>query len=113
MARWVHMVAVLLMATLIGNSQCYGLCLASLCKTSASCHHSPRPSSGGHTACHYRQSNTTGVEASADLAKTPLAALPVMPADAPIDYSFAAIRSGHMELLQRGLPPGQFSVLRI
>ncbi|HEY3455483.1 MAG TPA: hypothetical protein VGK64_12835 [Bryobacteraceae bacterium] len=113
MARWVHMVAVLLMAALIGNSQCYGLCLASHCKPSPGCHHSSRPSNDGHAACHFRQSNTAGVEASADLAKTVPAALPVMLADAPVCDSLTGIRSAPAELLGCGSPPGRFSVLRI
>jgi len=113
MARWVHMVAVLLMAALIGNSQCYGLCLASVCKPSPDCHHSQRSSNGGHAACHFRQSNMAGVEASADLAKTPPSALPVMLADARVCDSLTGIRSAPAELLGCGSPPGRFSVLRI
>jgi hypothetical protein len=113
MARWMHMVAVLLMAALIGNSQCYGLCLASHCNPSPDCHHSSHSSSGGHAACHFRQSNTAGVEASADLAKTPPAALPVMSATAPACDLLAGIYSAPAELLGCGSPPGRFSVLRI
>ena len=113
MARWVHMVALLLMVALIGNSQCYGLCLASHCKPSPDCHHSSRSSSGGHTACHYRQSNTAGVEASADLAKTAPASLPVTLADVPVCNSLAGPCSVQAELSHHGSPPGRFSVLRI
>ena len=113
MARWVHMVAVLLMAALIGNSQCYGLCLASFCKSSPDCHHSQRSSDGGHAACHYRQSNTAGVEASADLAKAPLAALPTVATALPVTDSIAGICRAYTELFHRGSPPGGFSILRI
>ncbi|HEY6987070.1 MAG TPA: hypothetical protein VH369_01735 [Bryobacteraceae bacterium] len=113
MARWVHMVAVLLMAALIGNSQCYGLCLASHCKASQDCHHSSRSSDDGHAACHYWQSNTAGVEASADLAKTPPAAMPVAPADVLVCDSLAGLYIVRAELFHRGSPPGQVSILRI
>jgi hypothetical protein len=113
MARWVQTVTLLLMAALVGNSQCYGLCLASHCKPSPDCHHSSRSSNDGHAACHYRQSNTSGVEASADLSKTAPAVLPVMLADAPICDLLAGIRSAPAELLGCGSPPGRFSVLRI
>jgi len=113
MARWVHVVAVLLMAALIGNSQCYGLCLASFCKPSPDCHHSQRSSNGGHAACHFRQSNTAGVEPSADFAKMPPAVPPVMLADAPVCDSLAGFYSLHAELFHRGSPPGRFSILRI
>ena len=77
MARWVHIVAVFVMAALIANSQCDARCLASLCQTTSAkradgCHHSSS-SKDGNSGCQYRQSNLAGVEASPDLAKMPVA----------------------------------------
>jgi hypothetical protein len=112
MARWVHMVAVLAMAVLIANSQCYALCLASICQTD-SCHHSSHSSKDGNSGCHYWQSNSAGVEASPDLAKIPAAPLPAVAVYLPGHIFLVGFSQGYSQPLERGSPPGKSSVLRI
>jgi hypothetical protein len=106
MLRWMHLVAGLVMAVLIANSQCYALCLASVCHTT-SCHHS------GKAGCHYRQSNATGTEATPDLAKIAVAPLQAIAADLPACALLGAFGQENPTPLERGSPPGKTSVLRI
>ena len=112
MARWVHMVAVLAMAALIANSQCYALCLASICHTD-DCHHSSHSSSDGNSGCHYGQANSAGVEASPDLAKIPVASLPAAAVHLPAQVFLVGSSQGYSQPLERGSPPGKSAVLRI
>jgi len=112
MARWVQTIAVFAITALVGNLQCDGLCLASLCKTSTGCHPSSRSSNDGHAGCHYRISNAAGVEASPDFAKLPVVSLPVA-AHTLIWPVLVPVRQACSQLLERGSPPGKFSVLRI
>jgi hypothetical protein len=118
MVRWVHIVAVFVMAALIANSQCDARCLASLCQTTSTkradgCHHSSSSSKDGNSGCQHRQSNLAAVEASPDLAKIPVAALPTIAVYLPACIFPAGLCQGHPQPLERGSPPGRSSVLRI
>ncbi len=100
------------MAVLIANAQCYALCLASVCQTTAAtradgCHHS------GKAGCHYRQSNSAGVEAAPDLARIPVVSLPAISVDLPACALLVGFGQENPRPLERGSPPGNTFVLRI
>jgi len=110
--RCMHIVAGLVMAVLIANAQCYALCLASSCHTTAAthadgCHHS------GKAGCHSHLSNATGTEATPDLAKIPPATLPGIAVDLPACAFLVGFSQGNPLPLERGSPPSKTSVLRI
>lgn len=107
MARWVHIVAVFAVAALMANAQCYALCLASICQTTDNCHHS------GKAGCHYRQSNSAGVEAGSDLARIPVVSLAAIAVDLAACGLFVGFGQESLRPLERGSPPGKTSVLRI
>jgi hypothetical protein len=107
MARCMHIIAGLVMGFLIANAQCYALCLASICQTTDSCHHS------GKAGCHYRQSNSAGVEAGSDLARIPGVCLPAIAVDLPACALLVGFGQENPQPLERGSPPGKTSALRI
>jgi hypothetical protein len=109
MARWLQIIAVLAMVALAANSQCDARCLASLCQAGG-CHHS---SQDGNAGCHYWQSNLAGTEASPDLAKIPVAPLLATAVQLPACSFVSTFGREYPPPLERGSPPGEFSVLRI
>jgi len=125
-ARWVHVIAVLAVAALFVNSQCYALCLASLHQTilqsmASGCHKSSHSQNEGDAGCHHRQGDLTSTEASPDLAKIPAVSLPVvtlLPLSDNRAPGTARFTQRHATRQQRGSPPGtplflSLSVLRI
>jgi hypothetical protein len=125
MRRWVNMIAVLAIAALFANSQCYALCFAARCQTvstqkASGCHEKSRSQSDGAKDCQHGQADLTSTEASPDLAKLPAVSLTVVTLLPPAAFTPEAGRfpQTRATLQQRGSPPGtqlflSLSVLRI
>jgi len=119
------MIAVLAIAALFANSQCYALCFASRCQTVSTqkqgCHESSHSQKDGTKDCQHRQADLTSTEASPDLAKKPavsLAVVTLLPLTAAFVSGAGRFPQRHAMLEQRGSPPGtplflSLSVLRI
>jgi hypothetical protein len=126
MVRWASIFAVLAIAALFINGQCYALCFASLCKQavaqdSAGCHQSSHQQHNETQDCPHRHANLVSAEVTPDLVKAQAAYVHVSPCLMPVPerapYSERFSRIGNA-LEQRGSPPGtplflSLSVLRI
>jgi hypothetical protein len=126
MMRWASVIAVLAMAALFINGECYALCFASLCEQTAAheatgCHQPSHEQNHGSQDCPHRHTNLAGVEVAPDLVKAQAAYVPVSPCLMPFPERAPQLvrfsRTGNT-LEQRGSPPGtplflSISVLRI
>lgn len=124
MPRWFHTVALLGIAAILANSQCYALCLASVSqsaciKHSAHCHHESPASDDGSSRCDHRQSGSISAEASPDVAKTLAAPSSFTAVFLPAQSLLSGrLRQGPFTPPERELPPDKplsrsLAVLRI
>jgi len=120
------MIAVLAIAALFANSQCYALCFASRCQTVSKqepggCHKPAHSQKDGTKDCQHRQADLTSTEASPDLAKIPaisLAVVTLLPPVGALAWGAGRFPQKHPASQQRRSPPGiplflSLSVLRI
>jgi len=121
--RRVQTLALLAIAALLANSQCYAFCLSSLCQSSLEQRHDDCHGSSSNTnqsrRCHHRYSSLTSVEASQNISNLVI----VQHASAfllngTIRTRLDPIREHNFAASERGSPPGyvwssSITVLRI
>jgi hypothetical protein len=112
MYRRLHTLALLAIAALLANAQCYALCLTSgaqspCVKHSAHCHHASPSKNGNNSDCNHQQSVSLSTEAAPDLAKTLAAPLLLPAVFLPLHFVLSGDPAQmHVTSRERGSPPG-------